>query len=141
MRPSASDLFEVHHEVGARPRGPHRRDLRPGNQSFTGDERPVQHDVVLAMHPTTDALPGGRREISPGRLLSPEDEDHRKHGRDGQTLQHRGGVIAGGRGIRGDGVWPEQAGKRAAPRRRHRELAHHPRPFCGAKLYIPQLAW
>ena len=67
------------------------------------------------MHPTTDALPGGRREISPGRLLSPEDEDHRKHGRDGQTLQHRGGVIAGGRGIRGDGVWPEQAGKRAAP--------------------------
>ena len=51
------DLLELHHDLGARPRRPHRRDPRPGVERFTGNQRPVQHDVVLAVHPAADALP------------------------------------------------------------------------------------
>ena len=72
--PLGIGLFEVHHEVGARPRGPHGRDLRPGIQRLTGDERPVQHDVVLAMHPTAGALPRG----SPGDQLWPPPAPRRR---------------------------------------------------------------
>ena len=50
-----------------------------------------------------------------------------------RPVQHRGGVVAGRRGIGGNGVRLEPAGERAVPRRGHRQLAHHRRPFCGAK--------
>ena len=53
-------LLEVHHDVGARPRGLHRRDLRAGIQRLIGGQWSV-HDVVLAVHPATGALPRGRR--------------------------------------------------------------------------------
>ena len=54
-------LLEVHHDVRARPRGPHGGDLRPGIQRLIEDQWSVQHDVVLAVHAATGALPRGRR--------------------------------------------------------------------------------
>ncbi len=139
--PVGVGLFEVHHDMGARPRGPHGGDLRAGIDRLLGEQGPVQHDVVLAVHAAAGALPRGRRKIGPGRLLRVEDKDHGKHGRYGQALEHRESLITGGRGIGGDGLWPEATGKGAVPRRRHRQLAHHATPSAAQKLYIPQLAW
>ena len=52
----------------------------------------MQHDVVLAVHAAADALPHRFWHVGPGRLLRVEDQDDRKHGGYGATVQHRRGV-------------------------------------------------
>ena len=56
-------------------------------------------------------------------------------------VEHRGGLVAGGRRIGRDGLRLEAAGKRAVPRRGHRQLAHPGAPSAARTLYFPWFAW
>ena len=73
------DLVEPHDDLSTCPGCPYRRYVRPGVQRFTGDQRPVQHDVVCTVHPAADVLPDRVGQVGSGRFVRSEHQDHRKH--------------------------------------------------------------
>ena len=118
------DLVEPHDDLGAGPGCPHRRYLRPGLQRFTGDQWPVQHDVVFAVHPAADVLPHRLGQVASGCFVRSEHQDHRKHRGHCESAQHRGRPVAGGGGVGRNRLGFEATGERAVPGGGHRHLTH-----------------
>ena len=71
--PLGIGLFEVHHEVCARPRRPHRRDLRPGNQCSPGTSARCN---TMSCSPCTP--PPTRCQAPPGDQPWPPPEPRRR---------------------------------------------------------------
>jgi hypothetical protein len=120
------ELFDVQHNLGSRPCRAHRRDRRPGVQRLAGDERAMQHDVVLAVHAAARLPPGGRRQVPVGCLLRSESQDDRKYGGHRLARQYRRGLITGCSCVCRDVLWVKSSRKQTMPGNAiYFDLAHY----------------